>query len=84
MHTMVILHPDDQQLRVKHKKQKNEFNSLLRNLEINHYNDDLELHKICIIFYLEHKLLQTSVLNLEFTNDKCQGHCYININSKNH
>ena len=45
MHTMVILNPDDQQLRVKYKKQRNELTSLLRNSEINHYSDDLELHK---------------------------------------
>ena len=45
MHTMVILHPDDQQIRVKYKKQGNELTSLLRNSEINHYSDDLELHK---------------------------------------
>ena len=45
MHTMVILNPDDQQLRVKYKNQRNELTSLLRNSEINHYSDDLELHK---------------------------------------
>ena len=45
MHTMVILHPDDQLLRVKYNKQRNEFTSLLRNSEINHYSADLELHK---------------------------------------
>ena len=45
MHTMVILHPDNQLIRVKYKKQRNELTSLLRNSEINHYSDDLELHK---------------------------------------
>ena len=45
MHTMIILNPDNQQLRVKYKKQRNELISLLRNSEINHYSDDLELHK---------------------------------------
>ena len=46
MHTMVILHPDDQQLRVKYKKQKNELTSLLRNFsEISHYSVELDLHK---------------------------------------
>ena len=45
MHTMVILHPDDQLLRVKYKKLRNELTSLLRNSEINHYSDELELHK---------------------------------------
>ena len=32
-------------LRVKYKKQRNELTFLLRNSEINHYSDDLELHK---------------------------------------
>ena len=45
MHTMVILNPDDQQLRVKYKKQRNELTSLLRNSKINHYSNDVELHK---------------------------------------
>ena len=45
MHTMVILHPDDQLLRVKYKKLRNELTSLIRNSEINHYSDELELHK---------------------------------------
>ena len=45
MHTEIMLNPDDHLLKLEYKKLRNELTSALRNSELNHYSDDLELHK---------------------------------------
>ena len=45
MHTEIMLNPADHLLKVEYKKLRNELTSALRNSELNHYSDDLELHK---------------------------------------
>ena len=40
-----MLNPADHLLKVEYKKLRNELTSALRNSELNHYSDDLELHK---------------------------------------
>ena len=40
-----MLNPADHLLKVEYKKLRNELTSALRNSELNHYSDDLELHQ---------------------------------------
>ena len=40
-----MLTPADHLLKLEYKKLMNELTSALRNSELNHYSDDLELHK---------------------------------------
>ena len=45
MHIQVMRNPDDQQLNLKYKTLRNEFTLALRNSELNHYSNELELNK---------------------------------------
>ena len=45
MHTEIMLSPADHLLKLEYKKLRNELTLALRNSELNHYSDDLELHK---------------------------------------
>ena len=45
MHIQVMRNPDDQQLNLKYKTLRNELTSALRNSELKHYSNELELNK---------------------------------------
>ena len=45
MHIQVMRNPDDQQLNLKYKTLRNELASALRNSELKHYSNELELNK---------------------------------------
>ena len=45
MHIQVMRNPDDQQLNLKNKTLRNELTSALRNYELKHYSNELELNK---------------------------------------
>ena len=44
MHTQVVLSPGDQQMTIRCKTLRNKVTSALRNAELKHYSDELELH----------------------------------------
>ena len=44
-HIQVMRNPDDQQLNLKYKTLRNELTSALRNSELKHYSNELELNK---------------------------------------